>query len=141
MRFAPKTEQELQVMTLLEPGAYQFQVSTATNERSKSGNEMIKLTLNIWDKKGNAHFIYDYLLEAMATKLRHFCESTGLIDKYEIGEINPIDCMNRQGYVDLIIQEGKIKNNGERYPNRNVVKDYIKKSDTQSDDLNDDIPF
>ncbi|CEG60979.1 DUF669 domain-containing protein [Legionella micdadei] len=142
MRFTPKTEEELQLMTLLEPGIYQFQVSTATNEMSKSGNEMIKLTLNIWDKDGRLHFIYDYLLEAMGYKLRHFCETTGLIDKYDHGEINVTDCINRQGYVELAIQEGKLKDNGERYPSRNSVKDYIKKSKVESaNDLNDDIPF
>lgn len=128
-------------MSLLEPGIYPFQVSSATNETSKSGNEMIKLVLNIWDKDGHLHLIFDYLLEAMGYKLRHFCETTGLIDKYEHGEINVDDCMNKQGYVELCIQEGSIKDNGARYPSRNSVKDYAKKSESKKDDLDDDIPF
>lgn len=142
MRFTPKSEEELQSMSLLEPGIYQFQVSAATNEMSKSGNEMIKLVLSIWDKEGHVHFIFDYLLEAMGHKLRHFCESTGLIDKYDHGEIDVTDCINRQGYVELSIQEGKLKDNGDRYPNRNSVKDYVKKSKMESaNDLDDDVPF
>lgn len=128
MRFAPKTEQEIQTMALLEPGIYQFQVSSAINEVSKSGNEMIKLSLLIWDKEGNTHHLYDYLLEAMAYKLRHFCETMGLINKYEQGELHPSDCIGKQGHIELVIQEGKFKDNGERYPNRNAVKDYIQSS-------------
>lgn len=141
MRFAPKTEQELQMMSLIEPGTYAFQVINAANETSKSGNDMIKLTLNFWDKDGNPHTVFDYLLEVMAYKLRHFCDATGLIDKYERGEIHPSDCIGKEGYLELVVQEGKIKDNGDRYPSRNSVKDYVKKSSNKTNEFfDDDIP-
>lgn len=148
MRFAPKTEEELQTMSLLAPGIYKFQVSSAKDEISKSGNEMIKLMLGVWDENGSLHFIYDYLLEAMGQKLRNFCEVSGLIDKYEHGEIGAEDCVNRQGFVEIIVQEGKMKDNGDKYPMRNAIKNYIKKSEASSvvsnnlEGIDDDlIPF
>lgn len=141
MKFAPKTETELETMSLLEPGIYPFQVTQASNEISKSGNDMLKLTVMIWDKGGSMHYIYDYLLEAMGYKLRHFCESTGLMGKYEKGELYPQDCMNAQGNLEIIIQEGKDKGDGSRYPSRNSVKDYIKKDEKSNTFKDDDIEF
>lgn len=143
MKFAPKTETELETMSLLEPGIYPFQITSASNEVSKSGNDMLKLTVMIWGKDGSIHHIYDYLLEAMSYKLRHFCESTGLMDKYDKGELYPADCMNAQGNLELIIQEGKAREDGSRYPSRNSVKDYIKKDDTKKKGAfkDDDIEF
>ena len=141
MKFAPKTEAELETMSLLEPGIYPFQVTCASNEVSKSGNEMLKLTVMIWGKDGSIHYIYDYLLEAMSYKLRHFCESAGLMDKYELGELYPTDCMNAQGNLELIIQEGKTREDGSRYPSRNSIKDYIKKENKSDTFKDDDIEF
>jgi hypothetical protein len=147
MRFNPKTEEEVQSMNLLEPGTYQFQVIDASNEKSKSGNDMIKLTLNVWGKDGSSHHIYDYLLEALAYKLRHFCSNTGLISRYERGELTAEDCLGKEGAVKIEIQEGKLKENGERYPSNNKVKDYIKSGEGFSTTAsmkqfeNEDVPF
>jgi hypothetical protein len=143
MRFAPKTELELETMSLLEPGIYPFQVTNASNETSKSGNDMIKLTLTIWGKDGSMHCIFDYLLEAMAYKLRHFCESTNLLTKYESGELYPGDCINVQGNLEIIIQEGKERPDGTKYMSRNSVKDYVVKKDKVTGEVfkDDDIEF
>jgi hypothetical protein len=48
MRFEPKTEAELARAALIKPGEYDFEVVNATEEISKSGNEMIKLRLKIF---------------------------------------------------------------------------------------------
>jgi hypothetical protein len=143
MKFAPKTELELDSMSLLEPGIYPFQVTSASNEISKSGNDMIKLTLTIWGKDGSMHFIFDYLLEAMAYKLRHFCESTNLLSKYEAGELYPGDCLDVQGNLEIIIQEGKERPDGSKYMSRNSVKDYVVKKDKVTGEVfnDDDIAF
>lgn len=146
MKFAPKTEEELEVMSLLEPGIYQFEVTQSADEKSKSGNDMIKLGLTVWGKDGSPHFVYDYLLEAMAHKIRHFCSNSGLMVKYESGELCAMDCLNKQGFIEVVIQEGKINPQGGKYPNRNSVKDYVKGDysalkATNSDSVEDDVPF
>ena len=151
MRFNPKSEEELQAMTLIDPGVYNFEVVAAKDRTSKSGNEMIELQLKLWDMQGHEKIVYDYLLEAMSFKLRHFAECTGLLDKYQAGELQALDCSGRQGKVEIVVQQGQKKPEGGYYPDKNSVKDYVKpngeepKSATpanaEEDLFGDSIPF
>lgn len=142
MRFQPKTEKELAAMNLIQPGIYDFEVWNANDKTSKSGNEMIELKLKIWDHSGQERIIFDYLLEVMAFKLKHFADTTGLSKKYEEGIISALDCIGKCGKLDLIIQKDK----SGQYADKNTVKDYIveaKSTDTPGEDkiFDDEIPF
>lgn len=146
MRFNVKSDEELAVMNLIPKGQYQFEVSSAIDDVSKtSGNDMIKLTLSVWDAEGKQHTVFDYLLEAFPKKLKHFAKHTGLIAKYESGELLADDCVGKCGTLDLVIQEDK----SGKYPPRNSVADYVEKKDfvnhrksvEEGDLFNDDIPF
>jgi len=141
MRFTPKSESEIQRSNLIDAGVYNFQVIAAKDTVSKNGNEMIELQLNVWDMNGREHFIYDYLLEAMSFKLRHFAESTGLLGRYEAGELVANDCIGKSGNVEISIQAGRPNPNGGTYPDKNSVKDYIVKSESDKPICIDDIPF
>ena len=125
MKINPKSNEELQSAGLIEPGVYNFEVTTAVDTVSKSGNDMIKLQIKVWDKSGSEKVIFDYLLDAMAFKLRHFAESTGLIDKYNYGELMAHDCIGKCGKVELLIEKGPHNPNGGMYPDKNTVKDYV----------------
>ncbi len=140
MKFTPKTNEELSSIGLIKDGVYNFDVLEASDETSKSGNDMIKIKLGLWDERGVMRVIYDYLLEAMPHKLIHFCESTVGIDKYKSGELTAEDCVNKSGKVHITIEKGKEKPEGGLYPDRNSVKDYVKEDKT-NDHLNDEIPF
>lgn len=157
MKFKPRTQEELlfetAAMSLITPGIYSFEVIEATNKFSKAGNEMIELKLKVWDDNGRERIIFDYLLESMAHKLRHFCEATDLLSKYEMGVIDDMDCVGKSGLVDLIIQKGTQKLDGSYYSDRNSVKDYLIKEGfnkpstpklsiaSNGDIIDDDIPF
>lgn len=158
MKFTPKTEQELQSMSqfeLFEPGQYAFQVLTAEDQVSKQKydeagsplprNEMIKLKLKVIHPSGKEKHIFDYVLEAMAFKLRHFCEAVGLSEKYESGELKAFDCPGRTGKLDLTFEAGKQKPEGGYYPDKNSVKDYLKAAEGDSnppeDQFSDQLPF
>ncbi len=130
MRINPKSNEELQSLGLIEPGVYSFEVMNALDTVSKSGNDMIKLQLKVWDKSGAERIIFDYLLDAMAFKLRHFAESTGLLDKYNHGELLAEDCVHRCGKVELAIEKGSPKQDGGMYPDKNTVKDYVVSDET-----------
>jgi len=95
MRFTPKSETELSMTKLLKPGIYDFYVEYAEEAVSKKGNEMIKVTLNTWDQEGKQYVLYDYLLEAMAYKLKHFAEATGLGEQYHNGQLSAEDCKGK----------------------------------------------
>lgn len=147
MKFQPKSEEEIKSMGLIDEGTYPFEVLEAKESKSKSGNDMIEMKLKIWDHQGRERICFDYLLEAMAYKLRHFCEAANILDKYEAGQLTALDCVGKQGYLELTIQAGKQKPDGGYYPDKNSVKDYLKEkpsaeSGAPVDDFEQDsIPF
>lgn len=112
---------------LLPAGEYDFEATNAVDTRSKpsekfpDGNEMIKLTIKVWDKNGSEHIIWDYLIdiESMWFKSKHFLQSTG--NTYENVDIKAINCINKYGKLLLEIQKDKTG----KYSDRNIVKDYI----------------
>lgn len=117
MRFTPKTEVELQEEGLLAEDKYHFEIVDAKDKVSKSGNEMIELKLKI---VGTQKIIFDYLLESMGFKLKHFADSANLGNKYQDGSLMANDCIGKQGWVHIVISPAK-----DGYPAKNTVKDYI----------------
>lgn len=145
MKFTPKTEEEVNAFSITPEGVYDFEIISAFDTTSKAGNDMIKLMINFYDKEGNLKSIDDYLLEAMAYKLRHAAEACGLLKKYESGELEADDFVGKTGKFKLGISKGKAKPDGGTYPDKNDVKDYI--VDTKAAKakaaaaVDDEIPF
>lgn len=154
MRFTPKTEKEIQEENLWPTGEYAFEILEAENAVSKSGNDMIKLKVAIYNDDGNRRVAIDYLMEAISYKLRHACEACGLLEKYETGFLEAGDFIGKTGFLRLGVQKDK---NGQ-YPDKNAVNDYLKPGDEKalshhntakgngyqpqvSDPLGDEIPF
>jgi hypothetical protein len=125
MKFAKKSDEELTMLNLIEPGTYDFEVIDAQDKVSRAGNDMISITLRIWDNHGRERQVYDYLLESFPVKLKHFAKVTGLLDKYELGEIVASDCLRRSGRVEVIIKPEEPNPSGGIYPAKNNVKDYL----------------
>jgi len=125
MNFKPKKESELSEkyeQILLPAGEYDFTVTKATDKTSGNGNEMIEMKLDIHIPEGGKAKVYDYLLEAMHYKLKHFCEATNLVPQYETGSLTAALCTGRTGRCIIVIKADK---NG-TYADRNEVKDYCK---------------
>lgn len=140
MNFKPKSEAELNSFEIFPKGEYDFNVVKAVEKISKAGNQMIELELDIYAPNGSKARVFDYLLENVAYKLKHFCESVGLHDEYEDGNITTDMCRNRAGKCTIIVKQDKT---GE-YPDKNEVKDYCKQSIPTDplDDINqEEIPF
>jgi hypothetical protein len=144
MRFMPKTEEEIAHDNLLEKGEYPFEISGGEDTQSKAGNDMIVLTVRVYKEDGSFNLVTDYLLEAIAHKLRHAAEACGLLDKYEKGELTGEDFVGKTGMLKLGVQEAK----GDFFA-KNKINDYIvpkdgeeKKELPKKPDLEDDgIPF
>ncbi len=144
MRFNPLDESE--IFNLLPEGDYDFQVRNASDTTSKkTGNEMIKLELIVWSKEGKEHVVFDYLLEAMPHKVKHFADSVGIEHKYSAGGYEASDCVNRSGKVKIIKEDGQGS-----FQAKNSVKDYIPRDknapnqeplEEKKDEFSDEIPF
>jgi hypothetical protein len=119
MQFEPKTEDELSVGMLLPDGVYDFEVVDAAERLSKKGNAMMVVNLMVYAQDGSTRYVRDYLMEAIAYKLRHFCAATGLLGAYNDGVLTSDMCAGRAGKVKIVTetQDG--------FAPRNAVKDYI----------------
>jgi hypothetical protein len=129
MNFKPKTEKEIAEANNIPNGDYPFEVLNAVNDKSKAGNDMIKLTLRVFVGETGRQ-LDDYLLESMPGKLFHFCSYTGLAQKYDAGTLTADDCLGKSGFLTISTSKGKPKDDGsgDFWPDRPNVKDYIRNS-------------
>lgn len=146
--FEPLTDQELELTDLLEKGTYDFEVVRSVRKVSKKGNSMAELQINVWDKFGKTHLIYDYLvfssIHLNIRKISHFCHSVGLEEEYKKGQI-PEELSRLSGKVHIGISEKQPNPTGGFYPEKNVVLDYVKndkKIEKNNENVfGDDVPF
>lgn len=121
MKFTPKSKEEALTVGLLPKGNYPFVVLKAEEKISKSNNPMIQVLIKVWDETGREHLVYDYLMESIEHKLRHFCYS---IEQGTMSETGDFDCelvKDKQGLCKIYIQEDK----SGQYAPKNAVADYI----------------
>jgi hypothetical protein len=126
MKFTPQTEEDLKRATLLAPGTYDFEVTSAeealskkAKERGETESDMIALKLRIFSDNGE-RTVRDWLMPSMGFKLKHFADTTGLTGAYDAGTLCAEDCKGRSGRVILVIKDS------EQYGPQNNVKDYEK---------------
>lgn len=126
MKFEPKSEETIQRERCLPAGVYDFEVLDASEGPSKSGNQMITLQLRVFSDDGQRVQMRDWLLSAIAHKLRHFCASCGILDLYEAGTLTSDDCKGQSGKVKVVIKEDT------GYGPQNSVADYVVEEKTSS---------
>lgn len=120
MRFTPKSEKEINEERLLPEGNYPFEISGAESKKSKSGNDMIEITIRVYKPDGKFILVTDYLMEKMLYKLLHCCQACGLEGQYNQGLLEADMFIGKTGMLKL-----KVDPEGQ-YPAKNSVKDYIK---------------
>lgn len=118
---------------LIEPGDYDFEVEAAEPKRSSSGNDMIALTLKVWDGDGMERKVWDYLVDTDKAewKTRHFCRSTNMMNAYESGELSADMLIGAAGKCRVNVQKGKPNPAGGMYSDKNVVRDYLFDEETK----------
>lgn len=108
-------------------GTYDFECHDAADDVSKgSGEDMIKLTLYVFNDQGDKRTVYDYLPSSAKAqwKVRSFAKSVGLIADYEAGELNCYDIVGKTGKLKLGIKRAQ----GE-YSEDNLVTAYVEAPD------------
>lgn len=123
---------------LIPEGRYKFRVKDAREKRSTAGNDMLNLKLSLIIK-GREVTLWDslILLPKMFWKIEHFCETTGLTEQLEKGRIMAQDCINCEGWLDII---HKIDQQTGILDNK--IRDYVM-PEVKNDDfvsLEDEIP-
>lgn len=144
MKYETKSEEELRKLMLIPEGIYPFEVVSSEEKLSKSGNEMIAINLKLFADDGSTNHIFDYLLAHMPSmlfKLRHFCNSTSMLDQYERG-LTGEDCLGACGTVKIKHrkeQDGTIRATVADYVSGDAAKS--KPEPVLNDIEDDDIPF
>lgn len=146
MDFKPKTEREIREESLAAKGDYDFDVLKAEDTVSKSsGKPMITVKIGLYVGDKVRHHVNDYLMESMGAKLRHFCDTVGLLAEYESGSLTAEMCKGRSGRVRIIVDD-----KDEAYPPKNAVRDYIVREtkaiasavpESAAKEPKDDLPF
>lgn len=161
--YKPMTEQDAMKARyqLLDDGEYDAVVFDILPRMSSSNNWMWEIYLNVYDKNGNVTKIRDYLVfsEKMMWKVIHCADSAGLSQEYMDGKFMPELLKNASIRVAIKTQAGSEipveklqgKAPGSKYPDKNVVNDYVKRIVTPkaANDatapakpaFDDDIPF
>jgi hypothetical protein len=149
-----KTEEELDSGGFKgAEGEADFVISSAQESISKSGNEMIKIGVKVWDKNGEEGVVLDYLVGTVAFKIKQICESIGKPEWYSAElDLTPemlegmggkcilkIEKSTNPEYSDSTKIKSYIAHSGEPVPERAVVS---KKEAAVSDiSFDDDMPF
>lgn len=139
MKFQPKSEDEVNDFDLLKDGVYDFEVIKARDEISGAGNEMIALELDVFNMEGRKYRVFDYLVNILDYKIRHFCHAVGLVKEYETGSLTSYDCLSRGGRCIITTK----KDASGQYRDKNVIRDYVpmESMENKSSTNPEDIPF
>lgn len=121
MRFQAKTQDQIDAENLLKPGTYPFTVKVASEKQDRNGKGFFKLKVFVHGPDGRDWHCFDNLSpEWFAHKLLHFCEGTGLGEKYLSGNLSSDDLMERTGHCEV-----DIKDSQGGYPAKNIITDYV----------------
>lgn len=136
MKFDPEKESR---RFAVKEGICSFLILNAEETKSKAGNQMIKLTVEITDKEGRYCIVFDYLVANAQWKIKNLCESIGEIETYESGEISADMLKNKYSECEVITEEDP----SNQYPPKLKIKKYLKRDEDKSADaeIDDDIPF
>lgn len=123
MEWKPKTEEEVQMADLLEPGYYAAEVLEVEERDDKKGRPFWMLKLAVYGDDRQAH-VWDNISPAwMEFKFRHFFVSAGLEALYDKGMLAVSD-LSELLYKKLFVEIGIQPAKGEYGP-KNIVKDYV----------------
>jgi hypothetical protein len=149
-------EAEQERFQLLKEGEYEAVIVKSEDKQSSSGNSMIDLTLLVYDEHGRAVSVRDFLVftRSMMWKIIHCADSAGVLSEYSQGRMCSNALINKNVRVKIGIEEGKVipedrlqgKDSGSKYPSKNKVLDYVKKSEQRplnqkKEEVDEDVPF
>lgn len=145
LRFQPKTDDQLN--SLMPDGNYQFRVVDAV-DMEKNGTHYIKLNLKVTDHLGGGRIIFPILHPSVEHIIKHFCDATGLQEKYQSGSLESSDCIGRTGLVKIYTKKDKTGD----FRDKNEVSDYVPRESSLDDaksmqpvpeevNFNEEVPF
>lgn len=136
INYQPHTAKQIAEMDLVPDGTYPFEITDAEEKKSKAGNDMLVIDLNIFTAEGRRIPVKDYIVPGTNygdKKLFHFAQSIGIVAEYNARTISADSCRGRGGYAQIGTDKGKefVNKNGETVMgnDKNGVRWYKKSAD------------
>lgn len=124
---------------LIKEGVYEGVITSSEDKKSSTGNPMMDMTVTVYDENGKPHDVRDFLVftKTMMWKVVHFCDSAGILKEYEEGKLCSQVAIDKRVMVQVGVEEGgeipqdKLKGKplGSKYPDKNKISEYIKRSE------------
>lgn len=132
-KYQPLSDEELNIKPKLRAGTAAFKVFEATDTdklgyqlKSKNGNPMLKVTLQITDERGNKGFINDYFISTQPWKIKNLLKAVDRSHWYQSGNLAPSDLKNLIG--QCILKEDSTP----QYPDAIKIASYIEREKAES---------
>jgi hypothetical protein len=135
MKYVPPSVESIgaKANPLLPVGYYKFRVTGASEKKSKAGNDMIVLTLNIFNSRDSG-VVKDYMGDWQygAIKMSQFSDAVGL----PLGELTPKLAIDKTGFLELSHQDST----NPKYGTQNNIKAYLTRDDLIREGIIKDTP-
>lgn len=140
MKYDPKS-----ASSLIPDGEYDAEIATAEEARSKSGKEMLKLTVKVWAGGGGPRTVFDYVVNPETLwRLKQIAGAVGKNDLFDSGEMGPREIQGESVRVAIKTQKDKKG----QFEDKNVIARYLPAAAGVTQDESrrpamgdDDIPF
>ena len=126
-------------------GTYPARIEKAEEARSKSGNDMLKVTVSVLSPDGQSQTVYDYITykrKPDVQRLEGLTEAIGKRKQHDAGTLEPHHLEKK----DVSVQLGYETSKNPQYGDRNKILAYMPATETKQaapdDDEDDDsVPF
>lgn len=120
--------------TSIQPGNASFEIISNKDAISKSGKEMMVVSMKVWDANGTEGILNDYLLPSVTWKLKNFLKS---IKKEELADAGIIKENSLEGLSGTLRIKKEVN---EKYGTNMKVSDYINEEKKEVP-FDDPLPF
>lgn len=146
MKFTPETDEQIELSKLIKEGRYRAKIFEARDKdsdgnplKTKKGAEKFDITLKLFIEDENIKFFDTNITPAYKKLLKHFCDASGLEEKYNQGNLTCQDCNDSNIEFIVEIVQKQLKNYEGKIIYVNNVSDYFKIEDEKF--ITDDLPF
>lgn len=117
LNYQPKSAEQIAMERLLPDGEYDVECVSAKNSTSKSGNDMIVLSLNIHGER--VVKTTDYIVCSLDYKLNNACGAFGLLEEYFARTLDASHFVDKWARAKVVIDEQ------DGYEPKNAIKKYL----------------
>lgn len=129
-RFDRKDPSDIQTsaFNVISEGEGYFRVNEVIEKVSRKGNDMLQVTHQLWNDKGEKTLYVQYIIanEYASDNIYQILLAAGRPDLYPAqGAISPETLLGLKGKCMIATEQGQMRDDGSNYPDRSKIKYFI----------------